>query len=70
MNAFINLLKNDPNALFDYIGNHGHEFTKTELIYVVRELLYGISEVKETMTFPEDLDRIFEIAAENLEESI
>jgi hypothetical protein len=42
MNQFIEVLRNNPNHAYDFIANNGYMFEKTELIDIIKELLYGI----------------------------
>lgn len=48
---------------FDFISNHATEFSKTDLMYIVRELVYGI----ETTLEDPDLKSVKYIVTENLE---
>lgn len=45
MKAYIKALRNGNS--FDYICNHGHEFTKDELITIIKEFDYVMSQVSE-----------------------
>ena len=65
MKAYIEALRNGNS--YDYICQHGHEFTKDDLIYIIKELDYAIySEAKYAIKASE----IYEAAATNMEEFI
>ena len=42
MNQLIEVLRKNPNHAYDFIANNGYMFEKTELIDIIKELLYGI----------------------------
>ena len=42
MEQFIDILKNDPNAAYDFICNNYYNMSKEELKNITKELLYAI----------------------------
>ena len=42
MMEFTEVLRNEPKKAFNFICNNGYEFEKTDLINIIKELLYGI----------------------------
>ena len=61
--AYLEALRNGNS--YDYICDHGHEFTKDELVTIIKELDYAIySEAKYAIKASE----IYEAAAENIED--
>ena len=65
MMAYIEALRNGNS--YDYICQHGHEFTKDELIDIIKELDYAIySEAK----FAIKASEIYEAAATNMKDFI
>ena len=65
MKAYLEALRNGNS--YDYICDHGHEFTKDELITIIKELDYAIySEAKYAIKPSE----IYEAAATNIEDLI
>ena len=42
MEQFIDILKNDPNAAYDFICNNYYNMSKEELKNIAKELLYAI----------------------------
>ena len=63
MKEYIEALRNGNS--YDYICQHGHEFTKEELIDIIKELDYAIySEAKYAIKASE----IYEAAATNIED--
>ena len=45
MKAYLRALR--QGGSFDYICNHGHEFTKDELITIIKEFDYVMGEISE-----------------------
>ena len=39
---FIEILKNKPDEAYDFICNNYNELSKTELVNIIKELLYSI----------------------------
>lgn len=65
MKAYIEALRNGKS--YDFICQHGHEFTKDELIDIIKELDYTIySEAKYAVKASD----IYEAAATNMEDSM
>jgi hypothetical protein len=63
MKGYLEALRNGNS--YDYICQHGHEFTKDELITIIKELDYAIySEAKYAIKASE----IYEAAATNLKD--
>ena len=63
MKAYIEALRNRNS--YDYICQHGHEFTKDELIDIIKELDYAIySEAKYAVKASD----IYEAAATNMKD--
>ena len=63
MKGYIEALQNGNS--YDYICQHGHEFTKDELIDIIKELDYAIySEAKYAIKASE----IYEAAATNMKD--
>jgi hypothetical protein len=63
MKAYLQALRNGNS--YDYICNHGHEFTKDELIDIIKELDYAIySETKYALKASD----IYEAAATNMKD--
>ena len=63
MRAYLKALRNGNS--YDYICNHGHEFTKDELITIIKELDYAIySEAKYAIKASD----IYEAASTNMED--
>lgn len=63
MKGYLEALRNGNS--YDYICDHGHEFTKDELITIIKELDYAIySEAKYAIKASE----IYEAAAENIKD--
>lgn len=63
MATFTEVMKSDPDHAFDYISNNGYSFRNSELVDIIKELLYSIhSNVKESEA------RILEDAAIELDE--
>ena len=63
MTEYIEALRNGNS--YDYICQHGHEFTKDELITIIKELDYAIySEAKYAVKASE----IYEAAATNMKD--
>jgi hypothetical protein len=63
MREYLEALRNGKS--YDYICNHGHEFTKDELITIIKELDYAIySEAKYAIKASD----IYEAAATNMED--
>ena len=63
MKAYVKALRSGNG--YDYICQHGHEFTKDELIDIIKELDYAIySEAKYAIKASE----IYEAAATNIED--
>lgn len=58
---FINAF--EEGKAFELISNHGYEFSKTELIDIVKELIYGI----ETTLDEPDLKAVKNITIDSLE---
>lgn len=70
MKQFIEVLKNNPNHAYDFIGNNSHLFSKSELTDIVKELLYGIyTEAQHGLIDAADHDKILLNTAEGLEEN-
>ena len=42
MMEFTEVLRNEPKKAFNFICNNGYKFEKTDLINIIKELLYGI----------------------------
>ena len=63
--AYIEALRNGNS--YDYICQHGHEFTKYELIDIIKELDYAIYSEAKYATKASD---IYEAAATNMEDSM
>ena len=42
MMGFTEVLKNEPKKAFGFICENGHRFEKSDLINIIKELLYGI----------------------------
>lgn len=63
MKAYLRALRNGNS--YDYICNHGHEFTKDELITIIKELDYVIYSEAKYATKASD---IYEAAAKNMED--
>lgn len=42
MAEFTEVLRNNPNHAFDFISNNYYKMSKTELVSIAKELLYGI----------------------------
>lgn len=42
MANFTEILKNEPKKAYDFIANYGYLLNKSELIDIVKELIYGI----------------------------
>lgn len=65
MRAYLRALRNGNS--YDYICNHGHEFTKDELITIIKELDYAIySEAK----YAVKANDIYDAVATNMEDLI
>ena len=45
MQEFIDCLKNNPKHAYDFISNNYHKFSKTELVDIIKELIYAIDPV-------------------------
>ena len=70
MKQFVEILRNNPDKAYDFIANNSHLFSKGELVYVVKELLYGIYyEAEYGLITTSDYNKILENAADQLEES-
>ena len=69
MKEFIEILRNEPDKAFDFIANNGWKFSKTELVDIAKELLYGIyHETEWGLIVKADHDKILKNAADELEE--
>ena len=67
---FVEILRNNPNKAYDFISNNYHRFSKSEMVDIVKELLYGIyHEAEYGLITKADHDKILENAADELEES-
>lgn len=67
MEKFIEIMKTDPDSLFDWIANNGHELSKTDLIYICRELIYALSYVKEQHGLAKyEMESIYQCIVENM----
>lgn len=69
MMEFVHVLRNNPNGAYDFIANNYHKFSKSELVDVIKELLYGIyNEVEYGMIIKADHDHILSSTASELED--
>jgi hypothetical protein len=69
MTQFVEVLRNNPDGAFDFIANNGHKFSKSELVDIAKELLYGIYyEAEFGLITEKDHDQILANAADELDE--
>lgn len=41
MMEIVNVMHDNPSHMYDYIAQHYHEFTKSELADIIKELVYS-----------------------------
>lgn len=69
MVEFVEVLRNNPNGAFNFIADNGYKFSKSELVDIAKELLYGIYfEAEHGLITRKDHDQILANAAEELDE--
>lgn len=64
MNEFVQVLKNNPKAAYDFISNNYYKMSVEELKDITKELLYAIH----TNTTEKEHDKILSDVAEELEQ--
>ena len=69
MKQFIEVLKENPNHAYDFIGNNYHKFSKEELNDIVKELLWTIYSTTSSEFDSELHDRMLDEVGDNLMES-
>ena len=58
MEGFLKALENGTE--YEYIANHGHEIPKDELIFILKEYIYGIHSMKKYDTREDVQEEIYE----------
>ena len=64
MVELVKVMQNNPSHMYDYIAQHYHEFTKTELADIIKELVYS---AKDNLYKPE-YNMVLGVAGNELEE--
>lgn len=59
----IEIMKNKPNSMYDYISQHYHEMSKNELADIIKELIYSV----DTNVYKPEYNMILGEAANELE---
>lgn len=58
MAEFTEVLKNNPKHAYDFISNNYYKMDKTEIVAIVKELLYGIYNNCDSMQTEQLLDDV------------